>query len=114
MARARVVPRDPLSAAYGTFCARLARIGFTRGASEAPLAFAERVCRLRGDLADEVRAITRLYGLVFALGAAASMPQLLRRRQVKNFKGRPRFVPACRGASPTAWLDSHIHGGVGT
>ncbi|MCC6709234.1 MAG: DUF3488 domain-containing transglutaminase family protein [Gammaproteobacteria bacterium] len=84
MWRATRRPRDPLSAAYGTFCARLARIGFTRGASEAPLAFAERVCRLRGDLADEVRAITRLYGLL-RYGRGGVDVKVLRRK-VANFR----------------------------
>ena len=86
MWRAARRPRDPLCAAYATFCARLARIGFTRGASEAPLAFAERVCRLRGDLADEVRAITRLYGLL-RYGRGGVDVKVLKRR-VANFRPR--------------------------
>ena len=53
--------RDPLSAAYAKFCAKLARIGLARGATEAPLAYAERVAKARADLAGEVHAITRLY-----------------------------------------------------
>ena len=85
--RAARVPRDPLSAAYANFCAKLARIGFTRGATEAPLAFAERVSRMRGDLAAEVRAITRLYGQL-RYGRGGPDAKLLRRR-VANFKPRP-------------------------
>jgi transglutaminase-like putative cysteine protease len=84
--RAARVPRDPLSAAYATFCAKLARIGYTRGASEAPLAFADRVSRMRQDLAEEVRGITRLYGQL-RYGRGGPDAKLLRRR-VANFKPR--------------------------
>jgi transglutaminase-like putative cysteine protease len=80
--------RDPVSAAYGAFCAKLARIGYTRGASEAPLAYAERVSRLRGDLAAEVRAITRLYGQL-RYGRGASDAKRLH-RQVARFRPRRR------------------------
>ncbi len=88
MWRATHKPLDPLGAAYALFCARLARIGFTRGASEAPLAFAERVIRLRGDLAGEVRTITRLYGLL-RYGRGGVDVKALRRR-VAKFKPRRR------------------------
>ena len=54
--------RDPVSASYAAFCVKLGRIGLPRGATEAPLAYAQRVVRMRGDLAHEVRAITKLYG----------------------------------------------------
>jgi len=78
--------RDPVSAAYAAFCAKLARIGFRRAATEAPLAYAERVCRLRGDLAAEVRAITRLYGQL-RYGRGGIDAKVLRRR-VSRFKPR--------------------------
>ena len=80
--------RDPVSAAYEAFCAKLARIGLARGATEAPLAYAERVVRMRGDLANEVRAITKLYGHL-RYGRAQVDAKTLR-AQVARFKPRPR------------------------
>lgn len=53
--------QDEITAAYARFCARLARLGFLRGASEPPLAFARRVTAARADLAADVQCITRLY-----------------------------------------------------
>ena len=79
--------RDPVSATYEAFCAKLARIGLARGATEAPLAYAERVVRMRGDLANEVRAITKLYGHL-RYGRAQVDAKTLR-AQVARFKPRP-------------------------
>lgn len=79
--------RDPVSASYATFCAKLARIGLPRGTTEAPLAYAERVVRRRGDLAHEVRAITKLYGHL-RYGRAQVDAKTLR-TLVMRFKPRP-------------------------
>ncbi len=78
--------RDPVSVAYAVFCTKLARLGFTRGATEAPLAYAERVVRMRSDLADEVRAITKLYGHL-RYGRGGIDAKVLRRR-VTSFNPR--------------------------
>ena len=80
--------RDPVSAAYEAFCAKLARIGLARGPTEAPLAYAERVVRMRGDLTNEVRAITKLYGQLRYGHAQLDVKRLL--AQVARFKPRPR------------------------
>ena len=79
--------RDPLSAAYGVFCAKLARIGLARQPSEAPLAYAERVANTRADLAAEVRAITQIYSHL-RYGRAKLDIQRLRRRVAGFRPGR--------------------------
>lgn len=71
--------RDPVSAAYDRFCAKLARIGLARDASEAPLAFAARVAAARADLATDVAAISGLYSHL-RYGRARLDVQHLRRR----------------------------------
>ena len=76
--------RDPVSAAYGTFCAKLARIGLTRNATEAPLAYAARVAAARTDLSAEVHAITLLYSHLRYGRAKLDVQRLL--RQVASFK----------------------------
>ena len=52
---------DVAQRAWLDFCARLARLGLERQATEAPLAYGRRVMRARADLAAEVGQITRLY-----------------------------------------------------
>ncbi len=52
---------DPAAAAYRRFQGRLARRGIERGAAEAPRDFAQRVRRLRPDLALPALAITETY-----------------------------------------------------
>jgi len=58
---ARRVRRDPVRAAYATFCARLARRGLTRRPAEGPRDFAARVAAQRPDLRESVHQITRDY-----------------------------------------------------
>ncbi|KAB2922348.1 MAG: DUF3488 domain-containing protein [Candidatus Contendobacter sp.] len=53
--------RDPVARAWQRFCARLARHGLARGATEGPLDFAGRVAVQRPELAESVREIARLY-----------------------------------------------------
>jgi hypothetical protein len=52
---------DPAAAAYRRFQNRLARRGIERAAAEAPRDFAQRVRRLRPDLALPALAITEIY-----------------------------------------------------
>ena len=47
--------------AYRDFCAKIGRLGIERNKGETPLAFAERVSRLRPDLKDEAQTIKRLF-----------------------------------------------------
>lgn len=76
--------RDPVSAAYAAFCAKLARIGLARNASEAPLAYADRVAAARADLRTEVWAITRLYSHLRYGRAQLDVRRL--RRKVARFR----------------------------
>lgn len=57
----RIRPRDPVPAAYRSFCTRLARAGVPRPPSRGPTDHAEAVIRSRPDLAPAVRHITDLY-----------------------------------------------------
>ncbi len=75
---------DPVRVAYDAFCAKLARIGLARDASEAPLAYAQRVATARTDLSAEVQAITQLYSHL-RYGRAKPDVQRLARR-VANFR----------------------------
>ena len=59
--RLRVRVRDPVARAYLAFCAKLSQRGIARAAGEGPLAFAERVSRLRPDLEPLVRRFIGLY-----------------------------------------------------
>jgi transglutaminase-like putative cysteine protease len=52
---------DPIAAAYLRFCARLARLGFERGDTEGPVAYAQRAAAGRPDLAAPISRITQLY-----------------------------------------------------
>jgi hypothetical protein len=75
--------RDPVRAAYATFCARLARRGITRREAEGPLDFAARVARRRPDLRAAVDAITASYvALRYGRGGDARALQ----RQVSDFR----------------------------
>ena len=59
--RSERMKHDLAQQAWLHFCAKLARVGLYRRASEAPLAYAHRVRRERADPAGEVTQITRLY-----------------------------------------------------
>ena len=76
--------RDPVARAWQRFCARLARRGLARGATEGPLAFAERVASRRPELAQSVGEIARLYaalryGPVAPLAEVRQLQRLARR-----------------------------------
>jgi transglutaminase-like putative cysteine protease len=75
--------RDPVRAAYASFCARLSRRGITRRAAEGPLDFAARVARRRPDLRAAVDAITSSY-VALRYGRGGD-PRALQ-RQVSNFR----------------------------
>lgn len=59
--RGREQALDKVERAYAIFCAKLAKVGFTRASNEGPMDFAARVKRGRPDLAAGVEAVTRLY-----------------------------------------------------
>ena len=76
--------RDPVARAWQRFCARLARRGLARGATEGPLAFAERVASRRPELAQSVGEIARRYaalryGPVAPLAEVRQLQRLARR-----------------------------------
>jgi hypothetical protein len=52
---------DPLAAAYARFCAKLARRGVIRHATEGPVAFARRAGAVRPDLHKSIETICVLY-----------------------------------------------------
>ena len=82
--RARQTAVDPALRAYLRFCKKLDRLGLNRRPSEAPLAFARRVTRVRADRAAEVFAITRLYTQIRYGRIAIDARQL--RARVAEFK----------------------------
>lgn len=53
--------RDPARRLYDRFCARLAKAGVERRATEGPLDFARRASTARPDLAEGIDSLTRLY-----------------------------------------------------
>jgi len=53
--------RDPVLAAYQTFCEKMAKASVVRGDAEGPLDFAARVARERPEFARDAAEITRLY-----------------------------------------------------
>ena len=59
--RGRERGSDKVERAYAKFCAKLAKVGYTRAANEGPMDFANRVKRGRPDLATGVERVTRLY-----------------------------------------------------
>lgn len=61
VARRHRPPVDPAQRCYLRLCNRLERVGLVRAAAEGPTAFAERVARVRPDLAAPVWRATRLY-----------------------------------------------------
>lgn len=61
MTRRARAPEDRVVRDYRRFCARLAGIGLPRAAHEGPLAYAQRIGRVRPDLAAQVEHVTRLY-----------------------------------------------------
>lgn len=77
--RAKRPATDAAHGAYLRFCARLARVGIVRHASEPPLAFARRAMLARADLAVEISGITRLYTQLRYARSAADTRTLARR-----------------------------------
>lgn len=85
--RLRPSPPDPVRAAYGRYCQRLARVGLARQPWEGPLDYARRVTAARPDLAGAVWEITGLYEqLRYGKGAA---PDGLSRLQARVGAFRP-------------------------
>lgn len=80
---ARRARRDPVRAAYATFCTRLARRGLVRRPTEGPCDFAARVATQRPDLRAPVDAITRDY-VALRYGSGGDPAAL--RRQVARFR----------------------------
>jgi hypothetical protein len=76
--------KDPAAAAYGRFQRRLARRGIERAPGEAPRDFAQRVRRLRPDLALPALAITETY-LRLRYGPAPAAGDL---RMLRTLVGR--------------------------
>jgi len=86
--RARREYTNKVARAYAVFCARLARIGIVRAASEGPLDFAARAEAMRPDLAPQIEAITRLYvALRYGAAAQAGWSETMR-QLVARFKPR--------------------------
>jgi hypothetical protein len=59
--RLRAQRPDPLVAAYGRFCAKLARRGLARRPSEGPVAFSRRAGAARPDLRERIDVISEMY-----------------------------------------------------
>jgi len=57
----RIAVRDPVKRAYLKFCGKLARKGLPRELFEGPLDYADRLARIRPDLAPAISIITDLY-----------------------------------------------------
>ncbi|MBM5811450.1 MAG: DUF3488 domain-containing protein [Gammaproteobacteria bacterium] len=76
---------DPVVADYQRFTRRLARRGIDRGPGEAPRDFAQRVGRLRPDLAAISRAITELYLRLRYLPAPAAADRVHLRGLLRRF-----------------------------
>lgn len=68
---------------YDKFCARMARLGVTRYASEGPEDFARRAIQQRSDLAAKIREITRIYIAIRYGGQAEAIQHLT--QQVRTF-----------------------------
>ena len=62
--RQRRRSREPVLAAYQTFCEKMAKTGIARGDAEGPRDFALRIAATRPDLAPAANDITRLYVLL--------------------------------------------------
>ncbi|MEM9184438.1 MAG: DUF3488 and transglutaminase-like domain-containing protein [Pseudomonadota bacterium] len=81
---------DPASRAYARFCRKLSRRGLPRSAAEGPEDFAERAAAVYGEVAEDIRRITRLYiqQRYARTGDDASLTLL--RRAVRSFRVRGR------------------------
>ncbi len=86
LARRRQGPIDPISRIYRRFCAKLARAGVTRRASEGPLDFAARVVSAQPRLREPVERITGMY--VALRYAGDSLPTGELKRAVRAFRPR--------------------------
>jgi hypothetical protein len=86
LARRRKVPTDSTARIYRRFCAKLARAGVARRASEGPLDFAARVVAARPQLREPVESITGMY--VALRYAGGHMPEGELKRAVRAFRPR--------------------------
>ncbi|MCZ6525843.1 MAG: DUF3488 and transglutaminase-like domain-containing protein [Gammaproteobacteria bacterium] len=68
---------------YDKYCARMARLGIKRYASEGPEDFAKRAIQQRSDLAAKIREITRVYVAIRYGGQAETIQHLT--QQVRSF-----------------------------
>lgn len=79
---------DPVAAAYGRFCRRLARAGVVRSPDEGPRDYARRVARARPDLARVVGEVTRLYTDLRYAGRGGGAKRRRLDRLVRGFRPR--------------------------
>ncbi len=86
LARQRQSPADPIARIYRRFCAKVARAGVTRRASEGPLDFAARVVATRPQLREPVESITGMY--VALRYAGGNLPKGELKRAVRAFRPR--------------------------
>ena len=90
----RISDVDPVIGAWRQVCARLAAIGYPRGASEGPRAYGQRVAALRPDLAASIDKLTARYvRLRYAKPRPGDDPQQQRREfiaQARAFRPRRR------------------------
>ncbi len=86
--RTRVGRETGISAIYGKFCTKTARLGMKRRPSEGPADFARRIARRRPDLAEQAALISGLY-IRLRYGQGAKKEEVKRLRQmVRGFPGR--------------------------
>jgi transglutaminase-like putative cysteine protease len=78
---------DAVARAWHAFCRKLARAGIERGAAEGPLAFAQRVCAQRPNLAAAVQDIAGRY-VALRYGAAPASGARALRSRVRAFRAR--------------------------
>ncbi|MBT6276300.1 MAG: DUF4129 domain-containing protein, partial [Chromatiales bacterium] len=80
-------PIDPTLAAYERFCARLARVGVSRAASEGPVDFANRASHLLPHLQKDINFISKLYVRARYADHPAALVSFI--NAVRKFKPRP-------------------------
>ncbi|MBA2351353.1 MAG: transglutaminase TgpA family protein [Burkholderiales bacterium] len=83
----RAAPRDPVVSAYRTFCAKLAKGGFSRQPAEGPRDFAARVAEAKPEHAAAIAAISRLYidlryGVLAERAAAERLARLVKQLKI--------------------------------
>ena len=79
-------PEDKVAAIYRLFCEKLARAGIERHKACGPCAFCEKVVKLRPDIGDEVRKITRIYIQLRYRKGNERLPLADLQKRVKDFR----------------------------